>query len=647
MPVAARASLLMVLLITLPSCAANPSPSPSSVAQDRLGGSIHVGLTHYWERYTFGQAPGLLLDLVLDPAESFGAQGELFRCCLLRTLLSYTGQPTADGGAELRPDLATALPEVSGDGLTWTFHLKQGLHYAPPLEDTEIVAADIVRAIERDLTAVPDAVAESLGRRWVGAGWSVYVDHIKGAAAFSDGSASSIVGLEAPDRFTLRVHTTSATGDLPYLFALSDSAPIPPNPTDSRARLGVAAGHEPGYGPFLVASGPYMLEGAAGLDFSAPAGQQAAVAGLRAGVGFTFVRNPSWDRARDELRPAYADRIEFTTSSSEEAALAAVEAADLDVAWDAPATPAAVATYSADAALRRRLISEPNDVVFLVLMNLATKPLDDIHVRKALNLLIDKAQIRELAASLQPGFVGPTGGRVATHIVADGLEGDLLVGYRPYDAPDDHGSVSAAKDEMAKSVYDTDGDGVCDAPECRGIVALVRDNEPFWAAMADEVSGAADQLGIGFDLRVVPSREMFRQALDPAARLPISFGIRFGKDYPTAAGVLPGLFSAPALTVGNASLVGATPEQLRAWGYDVRSVPSVDDRLAACQAELRSPVECWARLDQYLMDEVVPALPLVFGESTWIVSDRLADVSFAQSTGWPALDRFLLSPSSR
>lgn len=631
------------------SCSPSRLPTSTPIAADRVGGTIHVGLVHFWENYTRGEAPGPVFDLGLDPHVALGQQTELFRCCLVRTLLSYDGQATADGGTELQSDLATGLPEVSDDGLTWTFRLKQGLHYAPPLEDVEIVSADVVRAIERELTPTPEALAElPFSNPKIGAGWYIFEELIKGASAFSNGAASSIAGLETPDRYTLRVHATVATGDVPYLFALSDTAPIPPNPDDPLARLGAAAGHEGGYGPFLVASGPYMLEGAERLDFSVPAAEQAPAPGYRPGEGFTLVRNPSWERATDVLRPAYADRIEFTRAATEEAASAAVEGGSLDLAWDVTATPAEVASYSADQALRERLISEPNDVVFMILMNLAAKPLDDIHVRKALNLAVDKARIRELAAMLHPRFAGPTGGRVATHIVADGLEGDLLAGYRPYDAADDHGNLEAARAEMSKSAYDRDRDGICDAPECAGVSALVRGDEPFWAAIADEVSTEAAELGITFETRLVPAPEMFAAAFDPAAQLPIAFGIRWNKDYPTAAGVLPGLFSSSGLaTNSSASLLGATREQLTDWGYEVEVVPSVDGRLEACQAELRNPVECWARLDQYLMEEVVPALPLVFGEADWIVSDRIAEASYAQSTGWPALDRFVVVRSAR
>ncbi len=33
------------------------------------------------------------------------------------------------GTAELQPDLATSMPEISKDGLTYTFHLRQGVKF--------------------------------------------------------------------------------------------------------------------------------------------------------------------------------------------------------------------------------------------------------------------------------------------------------------------------------------------------------------------------------------------------------------------------------------------------------------------------------------------------------------------------------------
>ena len=41
---------------------------------------------------------------------------------------------------------------------------------------------------------------------------------------------------------------------------------------------------------------------------------------------------------------------------------------------------------------------------------------------------------------------------------------NLLADYDPYPSPNYAGDIEAAKEEMAQSKYDTDGDGVCDDP---------------------------------------------------------------------------------------------------------------------------------------------------------------------------------------
>jgi hypothetical protein len=45
-----------------------------------------------------------------------------------------------------QPDLASAQPEISTDGLEWTFRIRPGLHYAPPLADVPITGVQIVAA---------------------------------------------------------------------------------------------------------------------------------------------------------------------------------------------------------------------------------------------------------------------------------------------------------------------------------------------------------------------------------------------------------------------------------------------------------------------------------------------------------------------
>src|SRR5439155_7314383 len=141
-----------------------------------------------------------------DPQKEYYQVSFLYyQCCLLRTLLSYNGLDSAHGGNELRPDLATGMPTVSSDGLTWTFHLTSRIHYAPPMQDVEITSQDIVRALERELTPA------------VAAWYAFYYNPaIERSAEFSAGKAKTISGLSTPDPKTLVVKLTEPAGDLGF-----------------------------------------------------------------------------------------------------------------------------------------------------------------------------------------------------------------------------------------------------------------------------------------------------------------------------------------------------------------------------------------------------------------------------------------------
>src|SRR5438093_4523145 len=139
-----------------------------------------------------------------------------FRCCLLRTLYSYNGQDAAHDGTKVFPDLAAGPSHVSSDGLTVTIPIKQGLTYAPPLQDVPITAQDFITPIERGYK--------------VGGPYMGYYDSIAGAKDYADGKASTITGMKALDPNTLQITLTQPVGDLEFRFAMAATAPIPPNP---------------------------------------------------------------------------------------------------------------------------------------------------------------------------------------------------------------------------------------------------------------------------------------------------------------------------------------------------------------------------------------------------------------------------------
>ncbi|MGZ6339063.1 MAG: ABC transporter substrate-binding protein, partial [Candidatus Limnocylindrales bacterium] len=200
-----------------PATSASPSPVASAAAR---GGTLRVVVPA--SDNTAGLAkpgPTFLDPDLLDPVTlGFSGVWELWRCCLSRNLLSHNGLSMGQGGSRVQPDLAAA-PEVSADGLTWTFHLKVGIHYAPPLQAVEITAPDVIRAFDRVFSPKLDA------------NYALFNDftEIKGALEYQAGEAPTISGLQAPDDHTLVVRLTRLEGDFGARLAEPVAAPLPPD----------------------------------------------------------------------------------------------------------------------------------------------------------------------------------------------------------------------------------------------------------------------------------------------------------------------------------------------------------------------------------------------------------------------------------
>jgi hypothetical protein len=73
----------------------------------------------------------------------------------------------------------------------------------------------------------------------------------------------------------------------------------------------------------------------------------------------------------------------------------------------------------------------------------------------------------------------------------------------------------------------------------------------------------------------------------------------------------------------------------------------VDDRIDRCLALLGlAQTECWAELDRYLMEEVVPMAPLMTRSRLFLLSGRVASWSYSEYGVRPAFDRISLVPGS-
>ncbi len=618
-------AVLAVLGIVAAACGGDGGGDEPTTSPTADGGEIPRGGT---VRIAVSTEPS---SAAFDPAkEYYQLSFEILKCCLTRTLYATNGKPVDEGGAELRPDIAADLPTVSEDALTWTFPLKQGVMYSPPFEDVEVTAGDFVRAIEREA----DPKASS-------AGYSFYYSAIEGFDDFGAGDADEISGVRAVDDYTLEVTVTEPTGDLGWRFSMPATAPIPPN---GDAPLGAAEGHTKDYGRYLVSTGPYMFEGSENMDFSVPADKQEPVAGYTPGRSLVLVRNPSWSADTDDLRPAYADEITIEIGGAVPDLYNKLQAGDLDYVMDPPEADQ-LKEYSTDPDLQDRLHVYPQPATSYTSMNLGVPPFDDVQVRKAVNFAYDKAGGRQLAG-------GPLVGVNAGHIFPDALLNNLLVDYDPYATPEDGGDIELAKEQMSTSKYDSDGDGVCDADECKGVVAIYASDSATGRKIAALWQQQLEQIGIELDVKGLTTTAMYAKCNNLADQVPICLQVGWLQDYPDPYTFGPPLFGGSdfgAIYPGccNYSGVGATEAEMEEWGYSVTSVPSADEKLSECAA---LPVgdertQCWADLDRMLMEEIVPWVPRTYTNQTDIVGPNVVNYSYDEFGYMAALDHLAVAPA--
>jgi peptide/nickel transport system substrate-binding protein len=342
------------------------------------------------------------------------------------------------------------------------------------------------------------------------------------------------------------------------------------------------------------------------------------------------------------------DRIEVTLGGDLVEESRRIDEGTLDLimyAGPPPQAPEDQIQAYADDPSKGRVMTEPRDFMRYISINLAVPPFDDLHVRRAMNYVLDKAALRERRGGR---FVG----EIIGHIALNSLERNLLLNYDPYGSPGQAGDTTAARTEMALSTYDRDGDGICDAAACKGVPALVFEAVPPvlpWEPAAKLIRRNLLEIGIDLDLEYLDPAALFAKLYDRPQKVPLALTISWGRDFLNASNYFVPLFHSSALrdpAAGNSTLLGASPDQLQRWGYSVTEVPSVDERIDACLTKVgQAQLQCWVQLDQYLMENVVPWVPYLSENHVQVVPARIVHYSHDQFSGLPALDQIALRES--
>lgn len=171
---------------------------------------------------------------------------------LFETLLTYDylARPP-----KLVPLTAEALPQISADGKTYTLKLRPGIRFAPdPVfegKPRELVAEDYVYALKRLIDPkVRSPYAFLVKGKFEGLDALAEQAKQEGALNY----AIKISGIEAVDRYTLRLRLKQPDPNLPYLLAFPQTSALAREVIDQYAdESGRAMANPVGTGPYRLA----------------------------------------------------------------------------------------------------------------------------------------------------------------------------------------------------------------------------------------------------------------------------------------------------------------------------------------------------------------------------------------------------------
>jgi len=251
----------------------------------------------------------------------------------------------APGSTEIVPAIA-ARWTASPDGLTYTFHLRPTARFST---GRVIVCEDFVYAWERLLNP----------RRIASPGAENY-RLLRGYDAFREGRAPHLAGVACPDPRTLQVTLSAPDRTFLHVMAMRFVSALP--------RESVEAVGDERFGRAPVGAGPFLLER------------------WEPNVRMVFRRNPYyWDAPRP-----YLDRIVFELSVARHLQFMRFVAGELDFAHNYSLATADYLWMLGNAAWRPYVSRSPNATIGAFMANCEMAPFDNIHVRRAVSLAIDR-----------------------------------------------------------------------------------------------------------------------------------------------------------------------------------------------------------------------------------------------------------------
>jgi peptide/nickel transport system substrate-binding protein/oligopeptide transport system substrate-binding protein len=278
--------------------------------------------------------------ITLDPAIGYDWKNWSVIKSVFDGLMDYK-----PGTTELVPDLAESF-DVSDDGLTYTFKLRQGVRFH---NGREMTAADVKYSLER--TCNP--ATQSPGAGYYGA--------LKGFDDFQAGKATELSGVQAVDDHTVKIELSRPDSTIFHLLALNFSYVVPKEVVEAE---GPDFGHKPvGTGAFKVTE-------------------------WTSGQTLTLERNKDYFKAGVPK----LDKINFQIGQEPVVNLLRLQKGEIDFPGDM-IPPAKFTEVMNDPEWSKQVIVADQLQTGYVTMNVNIKPFDNVAVRQAVNMAINKDRI--------------------------------------------------------------------------------------------------------------------------------------------------------------------------------------------------------------------------------------------------------------
>ena len=384
-----------------------------------------------------------------DPGNTYYAWVLNFNRLYATPLVTYKSCPGTCGD-QIVPGLATSLGQVSDNGLTWTYHLKQGVTYQ---DGTPVTSADVKYAVERtfDRSVLPN-------------GPSYYSVLLKGGTSYpgpyKDKSAGGLSSIVTPDKYTIVFHLAQPYPDFNYVVAFSNTAPVPQaKDTGSNYQLHVQS------------TGPYMFQ-------SYSLNKQA-----------TLVRNPKWNPSWDTQAKQLPAKIVIDLNVNANDLDNRLLAGDIQV--DAQGTgvqAAARAKILASNSLKQQADDSLAGFLWFVYISTKVAPLNNLNCREAVEYAANKTE-------LQTAYGGPVaGGAIAsTTLIPD------QVGYKKFDL---YNATTQPSGDLTKAKAALQA---CGQPNGFTTGMAYRSDRPKEVQAAQALQSALGRVGIKLQLHGYPS----------------------------------------------------------------------------------------------------------------------------------------------